>query len=141
MTESRIKITRTAAQTKKRITIDLDNWELGDWPDKLAELVEYEKGDDCITIRVPLSGEKFDAAAKEIAAAAVSTFIEDIRQGDYRIEAHAEGIVIADQYNETRTRYLLKDWEDIDVIEKTEDSTEALDQIEKWLAAMKADRL
>jgi hypothetical protein len=63
--------------SKKRILVDLSDWDFGHWPDDLAEAVEVEVttyGD--IEIRLKL-GETYDAAVAKIAKEAVEAFLNE----------------------------------------------------------------
>ena len=61
---------------KGKIKIDLSGWELGDWPAKLAELIDVEIAHGSINIEIK-PGDRLDAAARDIAEDAIKAFFDE----------------------------------------------------------------
>lgn len=62
---------------RHRIKIDLSEWDLGDWSERIEKGVEINFWNEQIEITIPMKGsEIFKNIAREIAQEAIQTFVE-----------------------------------------------------------------
>jgi hypothetical protein len=74
----------------RKITIDMSEWELGDWPERIEDAIVFDRVGG--TINIKIGDKQFDDAAREIAEDAIVAFFEE----DLFFHCMHEGIQISD---------------------------------------------
>jgi|SRR5215469_14032183 len=127
---------RKVFKPKKKIAINLDGWELGDWPDDVAKCVEVEVEHyyDEIEINLRLHTNAFQDTARKIAAEAIETYWHELSffWNERGLRLYSEG--------EELNQKVVIPWDSVmfDWLPKSE-MPAAVTAAEQWLAAQKKE--
>jgi hypothetical protein len=109
---------------ERKITVDMSEWELGDWPEKIEEAITIDRIGGKLIIKI--GDKQFEDAAREIAEDAVKAFFEQ----ELFFHCMAAGIVQSDLEGTTT---LMIPWNDIWLMHHHEPGRTTLRAALQWM--------